>query len=165
MFRHSLWCTTVLFAIVAVCHKTVHGPSHLPSRGHDRLPTNSYATHEKAVSLNNSAYSQTSTAEQCNTASDRSTWCDRFSIDTDYYSEAPYTGRTVEYWFEITGVEVAPDGYSRYAQAINGSIPGPTIEAYWGDEVVVHLTNSLESNGSSIHFHGTIASEGGLRIS
>jgi FtsP/CotA-like multicopper oxidase with cupredoxin domain len=84
-------------------------------------------------------------------------WCDDFSIDTDYYSEVPYTGRTVEYWFEIADVTVAPDSYSRYAQAINGSIPGPLIEANWGDEVVVHLINSLKSNGSSIHFHGMTA--------
>lgn len=38
---------------------------------------------------------------------------------------------------------------------INGSIPGPTLFADWGDEVVVHVTNSLtNNNGSSIHFHG-----------
>lgn len=52
---------------------------------------------------------------------------------------------------------MAPDGCSRKAIAINGSIPGPTIEANWGDEVVVHLTNGLSNdlqNGTSIHFHG-----------
>ncbi|KAJ5891902.1 Cupredoxin [Penicillium subrubescens] len=40
--------------------------------------------------------------------------------------------------------------------AINGSIPGPTIHADWGDHVIVHVTNNLASakNGSSIHFHG-----------
>ncbi|RMZ76593.1 hypothetical protein DV737_g4735, partial [Chaetothyriales sp. CBS 132003] len=40
--------------------------------------------------------------------------------------------------------------------AINGSIPGPTIFADWGDTVVVHVTNSLSNstNGTSIHFHG-----------
>lgn len=32
-----------------------------------------------------------------NTASTRSEWCD-YSIDTDYYSEAPDTGVTREYW-------------------------------------------------------------------
>lgn len=40
--------------------------------------------------------------------------------------------------------------------AINGSIPGPTIIADWGDTVVVHVTNSLttSTNGTSVHFHG-----------
>lgn len=32
-----------------------------------------------------------------NTASTRSEWCD-YSIDTDYYEEAPDTGVTREYW-------------------------------------------------------------------
>ena len=41
-------------------------------------------------------------------------------------------------------------------QVINGSIPGPTIHANWGDEVVVHVRNDLSSsnNGTSIHWHG-----------
>lgn len=40
--------------------------------------------------------------------------------------------------------------------AINGSIPGPTIFADWGDTVKVHVTNSLSTstNGTSIHWHG-----------
>jgi FtsP/CotA-like multicopper oxidase with cupredoxin domain len=39
---------------------------------------------------------------------------------------------------------------------VNGSIPGPTLFADWGDTVVVHVTNKLttSNNGSSIHFHG-----------
>jgi FtsP/CotA-like multicopper oxidase with cupredoxin domain len=38
-----------------------------------------------------------------------------------------------------------------------GSVPGPTIFADWGDEVIVHVINSLPSdthNGTSLHFHG-----------
>jgi FtsP/CotA-like multicopper oxidase with cupredoxin domain len=90
-----------------------------------------------------------------NTADDRSTWCD-YSIDTDYATEVPDTGVTREYWLELTDVTIAPDGYSRSAVAINGSIPGPTIFADWGDTVVVHVTNGLTTsqNGTSIHFHG-----------
>jgi FtsP/CotA-like multicopper oxidase with cupredoxin domain len=40
--------------------------------------------------------------------------------------------------------------------AVNGTIPGPTLFADWGDTVVVHVTNSLTTslNGTSIHFHG-----------
>ncbi|PSN64803.1 multicopper oxidase [Corynespora cassiicola Philippines] len=90
-----------------------------------------------------------------NTASTRGEWCD-YSIDTDYMTEVPDTGVTREYWLELTDVTVAPDGVSRSAMAVNGSIPGPTLFADWGDNVVVHVINSLTSsqNGTSIHFHG-----------
>ncbi|KAI0595724.1 multicopper oxidase [Biscogniauxia sp. FL1348] len=90
-----------------------------------------------------------------NTASTRTEWCD-YSIDTDYSSEAPDTGVTREYWLELTDVTVAPDGVSRSAMAVNGSIPGPTLFADWGDTVTVHVTNSLTTsqNGTSIHWHG-----------
>jgi FtsP/CotA-like multicopper oxidase with cupredoxin domain len=90
-----------------------------------------------------------------NTASNRSTWCD-YSTATDYYNVVPDTGVTKEYYFELQETTVAPDGYSRTALTINGTIPGPTIIADWGDTVVVHVTNSLSSweNGTSIHFHG-----------
>ncbi|KAJ1548805.1 hypothetical protein HK405_014742 [Cladochytrium tenue] len=37
---------------------------------------------------------------------------------------------------------------------VNGQIPGPTIEADWGDMVQVTVTNSLQTNGTAIHFHG-----------
>ncbi|KAH7127781.1 Cupredoxin [Dactylonectria estremocensis] len=90
-----------------------------------------------------------------NTASTRSQWCD-LSIDTDYMTEAVDTGVTREYWFDLTDVTVAPDGVSRSAMAVNGSVPGPTIFADWGDTVTVHVTNSLTTslNGTSIHWHG-----------
>ncbi|EOD46054.1 putative multicopper oxidase protein [Neofusicoccum parvum UCRNP2] len=67
-----------------------------------------------------------------------------------------FKDRLREYWFDLIEVTVAPDGIERTAMTVNGSIPGPTIEADWGDTVVVHVTNSLMSNqnGTSIHFHG-----------
>ncbi|KAI6352163.1 hypothetical protein MCOR25_009522 [Pyricularia grisea] len=91
-----------------------------------------------------------------NTATTRSQWCE-YSVDTDYNSVVPDTGVTREYWLELTDVQVAPDGRQRSAMAINGSIPGPTLFADWGDNVIVHLTNNLdpsENNGTSMHFHG-----------
>ncbi|RYP66628.1 hypothetical protein DL771_007697 [Monosporascus sp. 5C6A] len=90
-----------------------------------------------------------------NTATTRTEWCD-FDINTDYYNVVPETGVTREYFFELQDVTVSLDGVSRPAIAVNGSIPGPTIFADWGDTVVVHVTNSLTTsgNGSSIHFHG-----------
>lgn len=88
-----------------------------------------------------------------NTASTRSQWCD-YDLTTDYYTVVPETGVTREYYFEIVNSTAAPDGIERLVQSINGSIPGPTIEADWGDTVVVHVTNSVTANGTSLHFHG-----------
>lgn len=88
-----------------------------------------------------------------NTASNRSVWCD-YDISTNYYDVVPDTGVTVEYWFELTNITASPDGYERTVLTVNGSIPGPTIQANWGDTVKVHLTNSLANNGTSLHFHG-----------
>ncbi|KAK1961680.1 multicopper oxidase [Colletotrichum sublineola] len=90
-----------------------------------------------------------------NTASTRSEWCD-YSVDTDYNTIMPDTGVTREYWLELTDVTVAPDGVPRSAMAVNGSIPGPTLFADWGDTVKVHVINSLttSNNGTSLHFHG-----------
>ncbi|KAI9742047.1 MAG: hypothetical protein M1834_000437 [Cirrosporium novae-zelandiae] len=58
------------------------------------------------------------------------------------------------YWFEVTNTTASPDGIEKIVSLINGSFPGPTIIADWGDTVIVHLTNSLTNNGSSLHFHG-----------
>ncbi|KAF3761602.1 hypothetical protein M406DRAFT_342366 [Cryphonectria parasitica EP155] len=88
-----------------------------------------------------------------NTADDRSVWCD-YSIDTNYYDVVPDTGVTREYWFELQNITASPDGVARDILTVNGSLPGPTIEADWGDEVIVHVTNSLSTNGTTIHFHG-----------
>lgn len=82
-----------------------------------------------------------------NSASDRSVWCD-YSTSTNYYDEVPDTGVTVEYWFELTNITAAPDGVSRDVLTVNGSIPGPTIIANWGDTVKIHVTNALANNGS-----------------
>ncbi|KAK7710263.1 hypothetical protein SLS64_005847 [Diaporthe eres] len=90
-----------------------------------------------------------------NTASTRSTWCD-YDLSTDWYNTVPDTGVTREYWLELSDTTVSPDGVSRYAMAINGSIPGPTLYGDWGDYFKIHVMNSLtqSTNGTSIHFHG-----------
>ncbi|KAF2123067.1 laccase Lcc4 [Lophiotrema nucula] len=88
-----------------------------------------------------------------NTADDRASWCD-FSIDTDWQQEVPDTGVTREYWLELDEQTVSPDGFARPGMTVNGSIPGPTITADWGDEIVVHIINNLSTNGTSIHWHG-----------
>lgn len=62
-------------------------------------------------------------------------WGNGFSLETNWYDEGPDTGVVREYWFEVTNVTAAPDGYERVVLAINGSVPGPTIYADWGDTV------------------------------
>lgn len=66
----------------------------------------------------------------------------------------PDTGVTREYWFNVENITAAPDGVERMVLAVNGSIPGPTIIADWGDEITVHVTNNMANNGSTIHWHG-----------
>ena len=58
------------------------------------------------------------------------------------------------YSLQITNSTGAPDGHERQINLINGQYPGPTIYANWGDWVEVAVTNYMENNGTSIHFHG-----------
>lgn len=37
---------------------------------------------------------------------------------------------------------------------IDGQLPGPTLEADWGDTIEVTIVNNLAFNGTSIHWHG-----------
>jgi hypothetical protein len=71
-----------------------------------------------------------------NSASDRSCWGD-YSLSTDYYDvdAVPDTGVVREYWFNIVNGTAAPDGIERVVLTVNGSVPGPTIIADWGDTV------------------------------
>ncbi|KAF1364497.1 laccase [Lizonia empirigonia] len=84
----------------------------------------------------------------------RSCWKDNYDVDTDMDLEWPTTGNVVKYHFEITNVTMAPDGFERPMQVFNGQYPGPTIEADWGDEIEVTITNHLENNGTGVHWHG-----------
>ncbi|TVY83578.1 Laccase-2 [Lachnellula suecica] len=94
---------------------------------------------------------QTTSCE--NTATSRSCWGD-YSIDTDFYEVTPDTGVTREYWLSVENTTLSPDGYTRFALTFNGTVPGPTIIADWGDNLVIHVTNNLQYNGTSIHWHG-----------
>lgn len=44
---------------------------------------------------------------------------------------------------------------------INGQIPGPTIEANWGDTIQVTVTNKITGpvEGTSLHWHGLLQKE------
>lgn len=58
-----------------------------------------------------------------------------YSLSTNWYDEAPDTGVIREYWFELVNSTLSPDGFPRLTLSVNGSIPGPTIEADWGDTI------------------------------
>ncbi|KAI1121075.1 putative extracellular dihydrogeodin oxidase/laccase [Nemania abortiva] len=107
-----------------------------------------------ALSVRAEPFARNSISKRCtNSAEDRTCWGD-YDIDTNYYDESPDTGVVREYWFDIVNTTAAPDGVERVVLSVNGSVPGPTIIADWGDTVVVHVTNSMANNGTGIHFHG-----------
>lgn len=72
-------------------------------------------------------------------ASNPSCWDGAFDLNTNFYEEAPDTGVVREYWFDLTNSTMAPDGVDRIVLSINGSVPGPTIFADWGDTVGMSL--------------------------
>lgn len=65
------------------------------------------------------------------------------------------TAATVTYDFNVGWVRANPDGaFERPTIGINGQWPIPRIEANVGDNVVVHVTNQLGNQTTSLHFHG-----------
>ncbi|TGO27265.1 hypothetical protein BPAE_0045g00640 [Botrytis paeoniae] len=99
-------------------------------------------------------HGEPSLTKRCvNSADDRSCWGD-YDISTNYYNEGPDTGVIREYWWDIVNTTAAPDGIERVILSVNGSVPGPTIIADWGDTIVIHVKNSMPDYGTGIHFHG-----------
>jgi FtsP/CotA-like multicopper oxidase with cupredoxin domain len=108
----------------------------------------------KPLSFNAPLFERALSGVNSNSADDRSTWFD-FDLSTNYYDTVPDTGDTVVYYLEITNTTASLDGVEREVQLVNGTFPGPTIIANWGDTVTIHVTNNLGVvNGSSIHWHG-----------
>lgn len=61
----------------------------------------------------------------------------------------------MQYTLVLTNEYIAPDGYNVSRMLINGTYPGPLIEADWGDLLNVTVINNLSNhNGTSIHWHG-----------
>ena len=47
-----------------------------------------------------------------------------------------------------------PDGLKMlHGKVFNNSYPGPWIQACWGDEIEIKVTNYLKHNGTTIHWH------------
>lgn len=136
---------------VLVPLSVVLGASALPSSTAEQSESLSLLT--ASVSSGSTISSNAAASSCANSALDRSCWGD-YDISTNYYDFVPDTGVTREYWFNIENTTAAPDGIERIVLAVNGSIPGPTIIADWGDEVIIHVMNSMTNNGSTIHWHG-----------
>ncbi|KAJ1555239.1 hypothetical protein HK405_002917, partial [Cladochytrium tenue] len=118
-----------------------------------KASTTSFSSSSSSSSQSSSAPASSSSTKCSNSATSRNCWGD-YDLNSDYYTEIPNTDVTRTYSLTLTRATMAPDGVKRPVMVINGQIPGPTISADWGDEVEVHVTNSLGNNGTSIHFHG-----------
>lgn len=59
----------------------------------------------------------------------------------------------IHHW-NITSGYRSPDGVRKLVYLVNEQFPGPTIECRSGDRLTIHVTNSLASEGVSIHWHG-----------
>ncbi|KAL9048731.1 MAG: hypothetical protein Q9162_007571 [Coniocarpon cinnabarinum] len=77
------------------------------------------------------------------------------TVNTNPYTGGPYTAVVRSYNFELAECDFAPDGVTTTkVLCINGQFPGPLIEANYGDNISVTLTNSLKDQGTSMHWHG-----------
>lgn len=63
--------------------------------------------------------------------------------------------RTVEYHLDITDTTVNYTGRPRHAIAVNGTLPGPTLEFTEGDTAVILIHNRMMMP-TTIHWHGLI---------
>lgn len=76
------------------------------------------------------------------------------SINTNYEESWPQ-GIQREYWLNVTDQTISPDGYLKpEGKVFNNTYPGPLIEACWGDDLTIHVTNYVKTNGSTVHWHG-----------
>ncbi|KAK8044631.1 multicopper oxidase [Apiospora rasikravindrae] len=101
---------------------------------------------------------ETRAASTCNTPDNRACWTDDFNLQTDYETSTPPAGSTPKTFdWEVTEQDnwETPDGrILPKVMLVNGQFPGPTLQANWGDDIVVNIKNSLRTNGTSFHWHG-----------
>ncbi len=76
-------------------------------------------------------------------------------VDTTLKKANSLPGKTVTYDLYVKDTTVNYTGKNRHAIAINGQIPGPTIELTEGDTAVIKVHNQLRVT-TSIHWHGIL---------
>ncbi|KAF5979798.1 laccase [Fusarium bulbicola] len=97
--------------------------------------------------------------KSCSTRENRHCWLKssdghNFSIHTDYETMYP-PGVLREYWLVVDNKTINGDGIDNlYGKVFNQTYPGPWIKACWGDLIRVHVTNKLQYNGTTVHWHG-----------
>ncbi|KAK4697824.1 hypothetical protein P7C71_g309, partial [Lecanoromycetidae sp. Uapishka_2] len=102
--------------------------------------------------------------ESCNGPESRDCWLkdaesdqpifSQYDINTNYEDSWPQ-GIQREFWLNVTDQTISPDGYLKpEGKVFNNSYPGPLIEACWGDDITIHVTNYVKTNGSTVHWHG-----------
>ena len=64
------------------------------------------------------------------------------------------SSKVVEYEWEVTYINAAPDCYSKTIFGINEIYPGPTVRASQGDTVKVTVLNNVDTEGIVMHWHG-----------
>lgn len=69
-------------------------------------------------------------------------------------TQIPNTGVTRFYDWTVTNTTMAPDGVELAMLVVNNAFPGPTVEANWGDWIEVSVTNGMEKEVTSVHWHG-----------
>lgn len=116
--------------------------------------TKSWSVRPTGTSSPNTTVQPIPSDNKCNSPSNRGSWCDGLSINTDQDTTWPNTGAVCEYDFTISHIEWDFDGTPRPALAVNGQIPGPAIECNWGDTVKITVHNALKDNATTIHWHG-----------
>jgi hypothetical protein len=97
--------------------------------------------------------------ESCSTPEDRTCWLKnpdmgQFDIYTDYEALRPH-GIVRNYTLNVADGWLNTDGQNfNNAKLLNGSYPGPWIQACWGDVLNITVVNNLKYNGTAIHWHG-----------
>ena len=56
---------------------------------------------------------------------------------------AVVNGANVPQQWTLAAQNIAPDGFTRSAELVNGVFPGPLLTANKGDTITVNVTNSL----------------------
>ncbi|KAL6703270.1 laccase, multicopper oxidase, benzenediol:oxygen oxidorectuctase [Coniothyrium glycines] len=113
------------------------------------LQADPFPTYEELVKRQDGACTNTPLTRQC--------WSNGYSIATDFDAKQPPDGVEVVYNLEITNVtRTNPDGSggNRIVMLVNNQYPGPVIRGKWGDTFVINVKNSMEHNGTGIHWHG-----------
>ena len=82
------------------------------------------------------------------------------------YKTAVFPAKGNVYRYDVTNISAAEplttddvitaDGWEepRLVIAVNGTVPGPAIEVYEGQTVIVHVKNLMTGAATSVHWHG-----------